>query len=255
MHKEIHCEVIRDLLPPYIDGLASPSSRTLVDEHLEICASCRKALEQLQEEDQVVPVPPGKALGRVKKQINKKRLLTALLSAIAAGLLICAGYLLMSIPFAISYQPKHFENIIFEEDEYGLSLSFNHEAHWRFRRINANLHDDVIIENGKEIQVVYLTWMQNGRSLLYSLRGYNRTEPPGGIPGLSLHNSESDRPPAMRVYYYPHGDMNKLWEGIHGAFEGGNGWSQRTPVFERSHLIWEWDVEMYGEPVDMRDMG
>ena len=32
------CNVIRDLLPLYHDGVCSPESRQLVEEHLEKCA-------------------------------------------------------------------------------------------------------------------------------------------------------------------------------------------------------------------------
>ena len=36
------CEVIRDLMPLYLDECCSESSRELVEEHLKECDCCRK---------------------------------------------------------------------------------------------------------------------------------------------------------------------------------------------------------------------
>lgn len=35
------CEIVRDLIPLYVDDIASESSREFVDEHCESCAQCR----------------------------------------------------------------------------------------------------------------------------------------------------------------------------------------------------------------------
>ena len=41
------CDVVRDLLPLYVDGLCADGSRALVEEHIRTCPSCAKMLEQL----------------------------------------------------------------------------------------------------------------------------------------------------------------------------------------------------------------
>ena len=46
------CEIIRDLLPVYIDGLASEETAKLVEEHLAQCEQCRTILAQMR-----APVP------------------------------------------------------------------------------------------------------------------------------------------------------------------------------------------------------
>lgn len=43
------CEVIRDLLPLYVDEICSDKSRELVDEHLGECAECGDLLKKLRE--------------------------------------------------------------------------------------------------------------------------------------------------------------------------------------------------------------
>ena len=46
----IKCEVVRDLLPLYVDGVASEESCTLIEEHLKECEDCKEYLKLLQED-------------------------------------------------------------------------------------------------------------------------------------------------------------------------------------------------------------
>lgn len=45
--KEINCDVIKDLLPSYIDKTSSESSNKLIKEHLQKCKSCSIALSDM----------------------------------------------------------------------------------------------------------------------------------------------------------------------------------------------------------------
>ncbi len=42
---KVSCEIIKDLLPLYFDGVCSAQSKQLVDEHLSDCVDCQKELE------------------------------------------------------------------------------------------------------------------------------------------------------------------------------------------------------------------
>ena len=42
----MNCEIVRDLLPLYEDGLCSEESRGAVEEHLKSCEACRKLLPE-----------------------------------------------------------------------------------------------------------------------------------------------------------------------------------------------------------------
>lgn len=44
------CEIIRDLLPSYIDGLTSEISNAAIEEHLEECVECRQYVEAMKKE-------------------------------------------------------------------------------------------------------------------------------------------------------------------------------------------------------------
>ncbi|MDE7389581.1 MAG: zf-HC2 domain-containing protein [Lachnospiraceae bacterium] len=41
------CDIVQDILPLYVDEICSPSSRTLVDEHIPECEKCSATLERL----------------------------------------------------------------------------------------------------------------------------------------------------------------------------------------------------------------
>ena len=48
MSNKIPCDVIRDLLPSYVDELTSETSNTLIMEHMKGCETCRKTLASMQ---------------------------------------------------------------------------------------------------------------------------------------------------------------------------------------------------------------
>lgn len=81
---KINCEIIRDLLPLYAEGLASESSRTLVEEHLPTCESCRRELEVEKKPARIPQEAPG--IDSVRREIGRRRAL----AVCCAVLLLCA---------------------------------------------------------------------------------------------------------------------------------------------------------------------
>ena len=57
----MECEVIRDLLPSYLDGLCSLKSQELVEAHLASCPDCARAAEAMREAVRVEPQPDLRA--------------------------------------------------------------------------------------------------------------------------------------------------------------------------------------------------
>lgn len=47
MREEIHCNIIRDLLPSYVDELVSRESRELVEAHVSGCSGCMECLRKM----------------------------------------------------------------------------------------------------------------------------------------------------------------------------------------------------------------
>ena len=66
------CEIIRDLLPLYHDGVCSNESRQMVEEHLSECEKCRLELKSI---DDMLTIPNTKQNlddAKASKELSKK---------------------------------------------------------------------------------------------------------------------------------------------------------------------------------------
>ncbi len=74
----ISCNVLKDLLPPYLDQICSEESKGLVEEHLRECASCREFLEKLQGQDLEKDAPKADYLKKFRRALDLRSMLGAL---------------------------------------------------------------------------------------------------------------------------------------------------------------------------------
>ncbi len=86
------CEIIKDLLPNYIDGLTSAESNAEIEEHIETCQECREALDQMKAELSVGNVELNKQSINPFKKLNK-RVLQSIIITFGACILIVGSYL------------------------------------------------------------------------------------------------------------------------------------------------------------------
>lgn len=93
---KVTCDVIRDLLPVYRDEICSRDSRTLVEEHLAGCESCRRELAAIDEEMTLPhPAPDAEAmkgLQKAWKRMKRKALAKGLMAAVLVLLLLVGGF-------------------------------------------------------------------------------------------------------------------------------------------------------------------
>ena len=96
----IKCEVIKDLLPLYVDGVASEESCALIEEHLKECEDCRQYLELLREDmpdiSEVSLADETASLRKIKRRIRRNRVLVVLVTmvfAVFAGIIIHSQHL------------------------------------------------------------------------------------------------------------------------------------------------------------------
>ena len=82
---KITCEVVKDLLPLYVDDVLSSDSRALVEEHLKTCDECADLCKNMKGNDSLA-ITKNKndkaAIKKIKKKIQTKRIITALVSAL-----------------------------------------------------------------------------------------------------------------------------------------------------------------------------
>lgn len=85
MDKRLDCEIVRDLLPSYVDGLTSSITDKTLEEHLADCTDCTAALQRMKEPE-AQEVPPAAEVDYLKKvRSHMKR--TSLLIGIGLMLL------------------------------------------------------------------------------------------------------------------------------------------------------------------------
>lgn len=93
----MHCEVIRDLLPLYQDGVCSQQSAQMVEEHLPECPACSQVLETIRTEVSVhraaMPedISTGVAMRALLRRFRRSKLLLTITWVVTAVVLTLIG--------------------------------------------------------------------------------------------------------------------------------------------------------------------
>ncbi|MGN1230359.1 MAG: zf-HC2 domain-containing protein [Anaerotignum sp.] len=94
------CEIIRDLLPMYMDGLTSEESNMEIETHLEDCALCSEILQQMQKEMETKEETEKRKINLFRKFNRRMR------GAVATAVAVCiclsgAGWKAFAQGFAV----------------------------------------------------------------------------------------------------------------------------------------------------------
>jgi len=125
------CNVIKDLIPLYIDGCCSEESEKIVNEHIEKCGSCKKILEEMKEPSDIVSVTQAPT---VLNRINDWKA-SALQSVL---LFVSFGLITVGVAFEAQSSYDFFNgfcalNLVVPATGFMLSL-----ANWYFLRLYKN---------------------------------------------------------------------------------------------------------------------
>lgn len=99
----INCNIIRDLLPSYVDGICSADSNEAVERHLTSCADCKKLLGALREAEVLEQRRETEQISymkKIKKYTNKKEAIGfgILLASIIFSLWVFSGQSFRGLP-------------------------------------------------------------------------------------------------------------------------------------------------------------
>ena len=105
------CEIIRDLLPLYIDGLTSKESNQEIEKHLKNCEECQKYYQEMTGDIDNYSVITNEEIEDVNliKKIKKKNRKKAL--GIFVGAFVLSG-VLMGVSFHWTHGVAMYENVI-----------------------------------------------------------------------------------------------------------------------------------------------
>lgn len=90
------CEIIRDLMPLYVDGLTGEESNIFINHHIYTCAECRELLEHMRtpmnESEHVHDEDSKRLLITHKRKLRRKTTMNITIAALV-GVLVCLLFL------------------------------------------------------------------------------------------------------------------------------------------------------------------
>ncbi len=171
---EFNCEIIRDLLPLYCDGVCSETSKKIVEEHIEKCGLCKAVYENLRKGSGIQPINikeeenKVKFIKDVKTRIKIKKIIIALVSVAASVGIIFGVYTLCELPmWGIKYSEDAFTLADYGENM--VAIKYNGRDYAKFEGIG-NIS---ITVNGEEKECYCVRFLENISSK-YITSGKNR---------------------------------------------------------------------------------
>ena len=91
----LSCDIVRDLLPLYVDDVCSGESRKEIEAHIKVCDSCKKEIELFanfgEMENDVDEKAAFQDFNKKMMKKNVKKVMIATVVAVAVIVMVCAG--------------------------------------------------------------------------------------------------------------------------------------------------------------------
>ena len=97
------CDIVKDLMPLYIDDLLSENSKKFVDDHINSCESCRKYYEKLSSEIKI-PVRRESRIADINPIVYLKENLSKKIFKRVLAFVLVVGFFVGSFAFATLYE-------------------------------------------------------------------------------------------------------------------------------------------------------
>ena len=201
---KVTCQVIRDILPLYLEDMASEDSCAMIEEHIAQCEECRSYLDEMRAFGKSPVDTDISPLLKIKSTLRKKRIQTAVLSMMLS---IVLGVIAIAFLTAPEYLPYSKERMSLNQIGNGSILAtfadtvsgydinsyptddgtgyVYHITTWdslwnrSIRRSSAN--NTILNPNGENVVAVYYYLQDGGEDLLIYGKNMN---PGGGIVTL-----------------------------------------------------------------------
>lgn len=111
----ITCDIIRDLLPLYVEDMVSEDSRNMVDEHLCGCEPCTQLLMNIKKSVSVPVEINAEPLNKVRKMIRRRRGISAMAALLTLATVASLVIAYLFAPFQLTYE-QAIEDFYIRED-------------------------------------------------------------------------------------------------------------------------------------------
>lgn len=185
------CNVIRDLMPLYVESLASADTRLLVEQHLNVCDACQRQLAAMQAPKELPGPVAAAPLRKLKGRLIWKSVESVVLTATLALIFAIAGIAHLTAP---EYLPLSDTLLTWQEWEDGTVLiTFNDQV------VGYDVHTS---SGGNDKALVHhiTAWTNRWSRIFPSSQSQNVVLRPEGGQSLS-------------VYYYLEGTEDTLIYG------------------------------------------
>ncbi|MFJ8099972.1 MULTISPECIES: zf-HC2 domain-containing protein [unclassified Lysinibacillus] len=134
----MNCNIIKDLLPSYIDGICSEDTTKVVEEHLHHCEECRLYLEVMEQPTNDI-LPEEVIIAKAPfKRINKKRRIQVLISILITFIITIIGSFVVQEVGAVHnfFFPKNMTTVYVTDDkEEWNAVYFDNKEYFKFDSI------------------------------------------------------------------------------------------------------------------------
>lgn len=126
----MNCNIIKDLLPSYIDEICSEETAKAVEEHIEHCEKCQRYQKMMKQPTNSIQMMTEEVTVAKKpfKRINKKRRIQVLIAVVITFMITVIGALVVQDVGAV--------NDIFFPDEMGFATVTDDMEEWESVKFN-----------------------------------------------------------------------------------------------------------------------
>lgn len=89
MDQKLSCELVKDLLPNYIENMTSAETNKIIEEHLMTCSQCREALQEMKQELPLEVAPEVKDFKKYIRQTRFQYGIAALFGLSVLAVMVC----------------------------------------------------------------------------------------------------------------------------------------------------------------------
>lgn len=117
---KITCNIIRDILPLYIENIASDDSCAMLEEHMDQCEECRNCLDEMTAFSKLPVDMDTSPLLKIKSTLRKRKIQTVIFSMM---LTVVIGVITIAFLTAPEYIPFSKESVSINEMDNGSVLA------------------------------------------------------------------------------------------------------------------------------------
>lgn len=219
---KLPCDVIKDLLPLYHDGVCSKDSRALVEEHLSRCAECNAEYQKLNRESPMTAISePASGTGELSAASLKQVRRLILWKRITASLL--AAFILLAAIFGgIYWMNRQVHPVVYNSESPNIVVSYNEYGDIGLKLYGSDwdiVHSRLIELEGQQILIFSMTasiWDEIARGKnsysSYPLVSGDSEQIPDAIYYMYGNISDYSYDELTELFAKGDGPFTKLWE-------------------------------------------